>query len=181
MLRLLLLTWLLRSKGVIRILAGVLLVVLVSGCAPGSYRPAPDILFAHKAIVFVPGADASEVYHRARMYLARTFVSSTDVIQYASEEHGRIIGRGMTRIPIDNGFVSSSHNYLFLFDMQIVDGKLRVYFDDFYKLIDGVRFPARFEYEVEPIREAVNAMVAEMRSELGTGDEFLEPESLSAL
>tara|TARA_A100001015_G_scaffold163020_1_gene181169 strand:- start:749 stop:1249 length:501 start_codon:yes stop_codon:yes gene_type:complete len=166
---------------VIRILAGVLLVVLVSGCAPGSYRPAPDILFAHKAIVFVPGADASEVYHRARMYLARTFVSSTDVIQYASEEHGRIIGRGMTRIPIDNGFVSSSHNYLFLFDMQIVDGKLRVYFDDFYKLIDGVRFPARFEYEVEPIREAVNAMVAEMRSELGTGDEFLEPESLSAL
>lgn len=165
----------------IRILAGVLLVVIVSGCAPGSYRPAPNILFAHKAIVFVPGADASEVYHRARMYLARTFVSSTDVIQYASEEHGRIIGRGLTSIPIDNGFVTMSYDYWFMFDMQIVDGKLRVYFDDFYQIIDGNRIYAQFEYEVEPIKEAVNAMVAEMRSELGTGDEFLEPESLSTL
>lgn len=164
-----------------RILSVLLVSFALAACAPGSYRPAPGILFAHKAIIFVPGADASEVYHRARMYLARTFVSSSDVIQYASEEHGRIIGRGITTIPIDNGFVSSSHDYLFMFDMQIVDGKLRVYFDDFYKLIDGVRLRARFEYEVEPINEAVNAMVAEMRSELGTGDEFLEPESLSAL
>ena len=164
-----------------RILSVLLVSFALVACAPGSYRPAPDILFAHKAIVFVPGADASEVYHRARMYLARTFVSSTDVIQYASEEHGRIIGRGLTSIPIDNGFVSSSHDYLFMFDMQIVDGKLRVYFDDFYSTLDGARFPARFEYEVEPIKEAVNAIVAEMRSELGTGDEFLEPESLSAL
>lgn len=164
-----------------RILSVLLVSFALVACAPGSYRPAPDILFAHKAIVFVPGADASEVYHRARMYLARTFVSSSDVIQYASEEHGRIIGRGLTSIPIDNGFVSSSHDYLFMFDMQIVDGKLRVYFDDFYSTLDGARFPARFEYEVEPIKEAVNAMVAEMRSEMGTGDEFLEPESLSAL
>ena len=164
-----------------RILSVLLVSIALVACAPGSYRPAPDILFAHKAIVFVPGADASEVYHRARMYLARTFVSSTDVIQYASEEHGRIIGRGLTSIPIDNGFVTMSYDYWFMFDMQIVDGKLRVYFDDFYQIIDGNRIYAQFEYEVEPIKEAVNAMVAEMRSELGTGDEFLEPESLSAL
>lgn len=156
----------------------ILLVFVLSGCAQMNYEVADQGAFSHKAIVFVPGQPAEEVFHRAMMYMAKTYISSSDVIQYTSEKHGRIIGRAVTSFWVDDGFMGLKRTYSYSIDMQITDGKLRVYFDDFYNLLEGGRFPARSKFEAIAIKKKVDELVADMRAELPKGPEYLMPESL---
>lgn len=165
------------SKGIL--MAFAIVSLLLSGCAQMNFEKADPGAFSHQALVFVPDAPADEVFHRAMMYMAKTYVSSSDVIQYTSERHGRIIGRAVESVWVDDGFMGMKKTYSYSIDMQITDGKLRVYFDDFYLLLEGGRYRASNKFEAEAIKGLVDRLVAHMRSELPKAPAPLMPEKIN--
>lgn len=148
--------------------------LVLSGCA--SYELASSGAFTHRAMIFVPGADKEELYHRSMVYLSKAYVSSSDVIQYASEKNGRIIGRGVTSVTTNDGFMTIGGSYSYSIDMEIVDGKIRVYFDDFYHLTEFGPISARFQYEAAGVKDRVDEMIKEMNTAIKATPALLIPD-----
>lgn len=146
--------------------------LVLSGCAQVSYDEAPDDAFVHRAMIFVPGVDKAELYHRVMVYMAKTYHTSSEVIQYASLEHGRIIGRGSTGISAFNGFSTETTGYTYSIDIEIVSGKLRVYFADFRS---GWYTPKR-EYEASAIKAKIDTMIKEMNTSIKATPTLLIPD-----
>ena len=110
----------------------VLLVGVLSGCANMQNQMlADEAAFAFSGTVPVPGVSKSELYNRAMVYMAKAYVSAGDVIQYSSIEHGRIVGRAIASVVVNDGLVNMSRDYSHSIDIEVVDGKFRYTYDDF--------------------------------------------------
>jgi hypothetical protein len=145
---------------------------VLSGCAQVSYDEAPADAFVHRAMIFVPGADKSELYHRVMVYLAKTYHTSSEVIQYASLEHGRIIGRGSMGVDAFNGLSTETYHYTYSIDIEIVNGKIRAYFSDFRR---GWYTPGR-EFEAASIKVKVATMIKDMNAAIKATPALLIPD-----
>jgi hypothetical protein len=137
-----------------------------------SYDEAPDDAFVHRAMIFVPGVDKAELYHRVMVYMAKTYHTSSEVIQYASLDHGRVIGRGMMVVSEFNGFSTQLSDYTYSIDIEIVNGKLRVYFSDFR---EHWYVPHR-EFEAASIKAKVDTMIKDMNAAIKATPALLIPD-----
>jgi hypothetical protein len=146
----------------------------LSGCV--SFELANNGAFTHRAMIFVPGVDKEELYKRSMIYLAKAYFSSSDVIQYASEEHGRIIGRGVASVTANDGFGMVGGSYSYSIDMEIVDGKIRVYFDDFYHITEFGPVAAQYQYEAVGVKDRVDEMIMEMNAAIKATPALLIPD-----
>ena len=110
------------------------LIALIIVCSPAWAQevvlPAP---FEFRLIDSVSGTK-SELYIRARAWMANTYNSSQDVLQMDDKEAGKIIGKAITTWPIKGGFgnllCESPIHYTITIDIK--DGKYRCVLGGFY-------------------------------------------------
>jgi hypothetical protein len=148
-----------------------LFIVVLVGCTNiNSGVQAPPNSFRFGDLIEVPGASKEYLYNLAMIHLAKTYVSSSSVIQYASQEHGRIIGRARMSVTVHDGLVSTLSSYSHSIDIEVVDGKVRYYYDDF-----SLYRPAMYVNELLAIKEEVDDLKIEMRRAILSPSAPLKP------
>lgn len=79
-------------------------------------------------------SDSKEnIYSRAKIWLANTFVSSKAVIELDDRDNGKIIGRGVLKYDSKYNLIYISRNIIdFIVTVDVKEGKYRVVFSEFY-------------------------------------------------
>ena len=70
----------------------------------------------------------SELYRLANEWMAKSFVDSSEVIQYRDKDEGIIVGRGITKQPI--GLIT--FNFWYSLTVEVKENKARVTIEDIY-------------------------------------------------
>lgn len=139
-----------------------ILLLSLCGCSGMEYmKRANPFQFTHYAFQSVPDTPQGDLFERAMAHMARFYVSSSDVIQYASEDRGRIVGRAVMDVVVNDGFVSIPARYYYTIDMAVRDNQYAMYIDGFIRDVDGVRMPAAYVNEVAPIATEVEKIKAQ--------------------
>ncbi len=150
---------------------GVLALVLW-GCAgpPPEYAP-PEDLFIQE-VSDIPGVSKEALFNGAKIWVAKSFSSDLDVIQYANREQGVVVGK--TSIPHErpSKFGGPERFELrFTVVAETKDEKIRTTFKDL-RLMGGFGIDPLLASDIEVIRpklvESVQALVAsyEKKSEM---------------
>ena len=121
-------------------MAIILLALSGIGCA--SQRPLPESERQYQQIVDVSGSK-QELYTRTLEWLARSFISSKEVIQFSDPDQAKVIGNGImkvnyTFIPIDTHFTLT---------IEIRDNRARFTFDQLYTEPNAALLPERMFLE----------------------------------
>lgn len=78
-------------------------------------------------------ATKTELYTRARAWFAQEFRSGKDVLQMDDKEAGKLIGRALFAVPVNNGFgmpIGESYVY-YTITIDVRDNKFRCILSDF--------------------------------------------------
>lgn len=98
---------------------------LLFGAAPAAAAPA----FVHEVVVET-NASQSEIYDRAVVWVAETFSSAKEVLQFNDKQIGKIIGNGTVSLKVGSGFTAVDVPCSFKMKIDIKDKKYRVTFSD---------------------------------------------------
>ena len=117
----------------------VLIVMLMA--LMSSMVMAQDEVLSYSEVIQVEGASAMDLYKNARNWMARTYGSSKEVIEYdqAGEE---ITGNGLIPFTVGNitwAFISGRIRYVV--NMKFRDGRYKVTVDNFRHESTDARFP----------------------------------------
>lgn len=86
----------------------------------------------YNGVVKVDGASKEELYNRARIWFAKAFVNSKEVLQSESEENGQLIGKAVKIY--DQGFLSGSKEthgrIIYTASIFVKDGRYKYIFTD---------------------------------------------------
>ncbi len=149
-----------------------LTVLFFMGCAstPPEYAPSENLFI--QEVSEVPGFSKEELFNGARIWVAESFSSALDVIQYANRDQGVIVGK--TSIPHERTSQFGGPNRFelrFTVVAETKDDKIRTTFKDL-RLMGGFGFDPLLKADMEAIRpkleDAVRALVAsfEKKSEM---------------
>lgn len=109
----------------------ILFLLILSACAPAlkvTPYEYPDP-FEFVTVNSLPGNSKDELYLRAHSWMARTFVSSKDVIQMSDKDAGRIIGKAIMTLRWSNG----RRDYVrYVITIDVLPGKSRLRLTAFY-------------------------------------------------
>ena len=105
------------------------IVIMVSSCATLVVSD-PDIRKV-QVIVDLPKMKKNEIFSKTMEWMAKTYVSSKEVIQLSDQENGKIIGRGMTQF---NNTIISSIPCEYSISIDIKDEKIRITCDNYIGL-----------------------------------------------
>ncbi|MFW5635342.1 MAG: DUF4468 domain-containing protein [Thermodesulfobacteriota bacterium] len=150
---------------------GVLALILW-GCAgpPPEYAP-PEDLFIQE-VSEIPGVSKEALFNGAKIWVAKSFSSDLDVIQYANREQGVVVGK--TSIPHERpSKLGGPERFELRFTVvaETKDEKIRTTFKDL-RLMGGLGIDPLLASDMEVIRpkleESVQALVAsyEKKSEM---------------
>ncbi len=84
-------------------------------------------------IVELPNMDQKQIYDASKVWIAKSFQSSNNVIQYEDQSTGTIIGKGNMKYPCKgawNCLASGENIILFTIKVDTKDNKARVTFND---------------------------------------------------
>jgi hypothetical protein len=88
---------------------------------------------SYSEIVDIPGKTKDQIYDQSRQWIAKSFKSSNNVIQYLNAESGTIIGKGNMPFPC-RGYIECSayanSNINFTLTIDVKDNKSRMSFND---------------------------------------------------
>ncbi|MFA9371888.1 MAG: DUF4468 domain-containing protein [Labilibaculum antarcticum] len=76
-------------------------------------------------VVEVPGKNADQLYSTAREWFAETFKSADDVLQMDDPVAGKLIGKGLVKVPIVSGKYSVATNMRFTIKVFVKDGRYK--------------------------------------------------------
>jgi len=126
-----------------KLLSIVLLTALCYSCMPGCVPVQIPIdkstkMPLYRDIVFQSGMSQEEMFLKANVWLARTFVDSKSVISYSDSKAGYIIGKGNFSVYVDK---VSLGNVSYVIEILVKDGKAQISLDqfksDYYGLMTG--------------------------------------------
>lgn len=112
-------------------LAGVLSFGLVGCMTPmtQTQQVMPDI----SEVVDVPNKSKDKIFEDSKIWIAQSFKSANNVIQYADKDQGSIIGKGNIKYPCD-GFIDcgafGNDNVNFTIKIDAKDSKARIVISD---------------------------------------------------
>ena len=111
----------------------LLLTIIMFGCATMPER-APVEELTIRRVASVPGFSKNQLFDKSKMWLAESFVSSQDVIQYENKEEGNIIGKGSIPHYRRSGLIGPVRvgNLRFTLVINMKDDKIRVIVKDIY-------------------------------------------------
>ena len=112
----------------------------LAGCA--SQQPLPKSERQYQKIVDVSGSK-QELYTRTLEWLARSFGSSKEVIQFSDPDQAKVIGKGIMKVnytitPVDTHFTLT---------IEIRDNRARFTFDQLYTEPNATLLPERMFLE----------------------------------
>ncbi len=115
-----------------KILMQLGVVLALSGCSTlptASSTPFNEVV----EVVELPGQSKDQLFESSKIWVAKMFRSSNDVIQYADKNTGSIVGKGSIKYPC-KGFMDCSafgNDYVtFTLKIDTKDGKARIGFND---------------------------------------------------
>lgn len=111
----------------------LLLTIIMFGCVTMPERASVEELTIRR-VANVPGFSKNQLFDKSKMWLAESFVSSQDVIQYENKEEGTIIGKGSIPHYRRSGLVGPVRvgNLRFTLVINMKDDKIRVTIKDIY-------------------------------------------------
>ena len=117
-------------------------ITVLTGCVTSpDMEAAKQPLGSIVSVVNVPGVKKDALYSSSKIWVAKAFTDSNNVIQYADKEEGSIVGKGNVKYPCD-GFNDCLANedvrYKFTMKIDTKDDKARITFD----VTSGIAFPA---------------------------------------
>jgi len=92
-------------------------ILLFVGCA--ELEPIPDEDKSFNTVYQIPNSSKDTIYNNTRIWMAETFRSSKDVIDYENKEEGVLIGNGAMAYPYNgNGYYNSTVTFTMRVDMK---------------------------------------------------------------
>lgn len=109
-------------------LAGVILALLLSGCAVAI--PKEELEF--EKIVAVPQQSKDQIYKSVKLWVAKSFKSSSFVTDLDSKEDGLVVVKATMQYPCEGFACLSKYTWVAPFTMRvdIKDGRFRASFSD---------------------------------------------------
>lgn len=150
----------------------VLTVLAFTGCAgtPPEYAPSEDLFI--QRVSEVPGFSKEELFNGTKIWVAKSFSSALDVVQYANRDQGVIVGK--TSIPHERPSKFGGPDRLelrFTVVAETKDDKIRTTFKDL-RLMGGFGFDPLLKSDMEVIRpkleDSVRALVASFEKKTET-------------
>jgi|GEM_PF-1799480 len=143
--------------------------------APPAEPAASEDLFIRE-VSEVPGYSKQALFEGAKLWLATSFSSELDVIQYANRDQGALIGK--TSFPYSRPSrwgQADRFDFRFTVMVETKDDKIRTTFSDMalvgFHGIEGLR-KADMEVIRPRLRAAVEALVASFHQEASSQDEW---------
>lgn len=144
-------------------------ILFLTGCASVTSTVLTENNTKYQQIIEVPGQGKDVIYERSRVWIAQTFKSAKDVIQYESKDEGVIIIKGAVHNPFSGAMAFAPNIYLtFTMKEDIKDGRARATFDNI--LIEQMRskWTVRNAREVEGAERAITRLAESLKSYLTT-------------
>lgn len=112
-------------------------------------------------------ASQSDIYDRAVVWVAETFKSSKEILQFQDKQIGKIIGNGTVSLKVGSGFMAANVPCTFKMKIDIKDKKYRVTFSDVMLTFNTGPLPIE-ETNRAPneaaVREVFDNMIAGLKS-----------------
>ena len=119
------------------LLAATLL--LVTACVPKVTMPniTPVNDASYQQVIDVPIQSKQQIFEKSKQWMAKTFVSSKQVIEYENLLEGKIIGNGSANLTFTyvsslTGPVTQNYHARFSMTEDIKEGKARITFDQIW-------------------------------------------------
>lgn len=109
------------------LLLSLSLVTLIGCTTIGDIEPDRDDLTYELDFA---GVEQERLHEEARRYIARSFTSAQDVIQYENAEEGEIIGNGRTSYDGGWGTGISAHELRFSMNVRSREGRVQIRFEN---------------------------------------------------
>ncbi|MDC5602471.1 DUF4468 domain-containing protein [Acinetobacter baumannii] len=159
-------------------LLGVSLILGLTGCA-GMPTPTDKPFTEVTQVVELPGQSKDKLFESSKIWMAKNFRSSNDVIQYADKNTGSIIGKGTIQYPC-KGFMDCSafgKDYIgFTLKIDTKDNKARISFADLtWKSMPSVNagvvnrggeFPLRTVQMQAQVKEKIDSIIEQYKSDV---------------
>lgn len=117
-----------------KLTVSLILVALASSAVGAAFDPSTVMptdqetgRFLYQEVVAVEGAPSSELYSRAKTWLAVAYRSSTDVIKLDDPQAGRLIAKGVFETSWMTGTTGINH----VWTIEVKDGRFRYALTDF--------------------------------------------------
>lgn len=119
------------------LLAAILL--LLTACVSKITLPniAPVNDASYQQVIDLPSQSRQQIFEKSKQWMAKTFVSSKQVIEYESLQEGKIIGNGSANLTFTyvsslTGPVTQNYHVRFSMTEDIKDSKARITFDQIW-------------------------------------------------
>ena len=132
--KLLSLTYLNKSNFMKKVLIAGVLGFSLYGCAVSpELQHSPEPLAQVTQIIDIEGQNKDKLFESSKIWMAKVFKSSNNVVQYADKESGSIIGKGSFQFPCE-GFIDcgafGNDRVNFTIKIDTKDNKARLSFSD---------------------------------------------------
>jgi len=116
-------------------------VLMLCGCA--SIRIVPENEKQVSKVYDYPNLSKTEIYEKSRQWLAETYTSAQDVIQYQDKDSGKVIGRGSKTMyhNLSNPFLIGIFTCTYAIIIEAKDNKARITFNTYTLCADSIRQP----------------------------------------
>ncbi|MHA3061178.1 DUF4468 domain-containing protein [Acinetobacter sp. ANC 4631] len=116
-----------------KILISIFSTAILSGCVTAEQMQFAAPLNDVSEVIDINGKSKDQLFEASKIWIAKSFNSSNNVIQYADKESGSIIGKGNMKFPCD-GFIDCSafgnDRVNFTIKIDTKDNKARVTLSD---------------------------------------------------
>jgi len=114
-----------------------LILAVTLGCSVLANAEPNKALSEVTEIITVDGKNKDQLYESSKVWIAKSFKSANNVIQYTDKESGNIVGKGNFPYPCDgfmdcNAFGKDVINFTIKIDTK--DNKVRIIFSDINRL-----------------------------------------------
>lgn len=106
-------------------------------------------LVTYTGIVEVDSVSSSQLYTRAKYWIASAFNSAPDVIKLDDKESGKFIVKGLIEVPVKFYGASNIMTTRFTLKLDVKDGKYRYHFTDF--MVEGAGFKTPVEQYTQKV------------------------------
>lgn len=140
--------------------------LIAMGLLFGTAHAATVPAFVHE-VVQETSVGQSDIYDRAVVWVAETFSSAKEVLQFNDKQIGKIIGNGTVGLKVGAGFMTTTVPCTFKMRIDIKDKKYRVTFSDVMLTFNTGPLPieeTNRDMNEATAREVFGNMVASLKS-----------------
>ena len=142
-----------------------ILLVMLTSCATMEPISKNDLIVV-KVVEKVYSKE--KLFSLTNEWLARTFVSSKDVIDYKNEEEGKIICKGY--LPINYTGLGNAYLRLIL-TIDVKDNKVRMVYECLYNEVNGMKSEIVNKFQVGKINEKINELMESFNNYINKSDD----------